>query len=90
MSAFLELSGLRKVFPDGTEAVRGIDLACGEGALFCRGAAVARLEGRGALEEGHRRLPDYEVDHDAKVRFHSSNVTGWASLPIRFTPGGAA
>ena len=31
MSAFLELSGLRKVFPDGTEAVRGIDLACGEG-----------------------------------------------------------
>ncbi|SVB89244.1 uncharacterized protein METZ01_LOCUS242098, partial [marine metagenome] len=31
VSAFLELSGLRKVFPDGTEAVRGIDLACGEG-----------------------------------------------------------
>jgi hypothetical protein len=21
------------------------------------------------------------------VRFHSSNVTGWTSLPIRFTPG---
>ena len=65
-------------------------LAFGYGAHFCLGAALARLEGRVALEEVHRRLPDYEVDHDAKVRFHSSNVTGWASLPIRFTPGGAA
>ena len=65
-------------------------LAFGYGAHFCLGAALARLEGRGALEEIHRRLPDYEVDHDAKVRFHSSNVTGWAKLPIRFTPGNAA
>ena len=61
-------------------------LAFGYGAHFCLGAALARLEGRVALEEIHRRLPDYEVDHDAKVRFHSSNVTGWSSLPIRFTP----
>ena len=65
-------------------------LAFGYGAHFCLGAALARLEGRVALEEIHRRLPDYEVDHDAKVRFHSSNVTGWAKLPIRFTPGNAA
>ena len=61
-------------------------LAFGYGAHFCLGAALARLEGRVALEEIHRRLPDYEIDHDAKVRFHSSNVTGWSSLPIRFTP----
>ena len=61
-------------------------LSFGYGAHFCLGAALARLEGRVALEEIHRRLPDYEVDHDAKVRFHSSNVTGWSSLPIRFTP----
>ncbi|GIT46744.1 MAG: hypothetical protein Ct9H300mP12_13290 [Acidimicrobiales bacterium] len=53
---------------------------------FLPWCALARLEGRVALEEIHRRLPDYEVDHDAKVRFHSSNVTGWSSLPIRFTP----
>ncbi len=65
-------------------------LAFGYGAHFCLGAALARLEGRVALEEIHRRPPDYEVDHDAKVRFHSSNVTGWAKLPIRFTPGNAA
>jgi cytochrome P450 len=61
-------------------------LAFGYGAHFCLGAALARLEGRIALEEIHRRLPDYAVDHDAKVRFHSSNVTGWTELPITFTP----
>ena len=60
-------------------------LGFGYGAHFCLGAALARMEGKVALEEIHRRLPDYEVDHDAKVRFHSSNVTGWTSLPIRFS-----
>lgn len=60
-------------------------LAFGYGAHFCLGAALARLEARVGLEEIHRRIPDYEVDHDAKVRFHSSNVTGWTELPIRFT-----
>jgi cytochrome P450 len=64
-------------------------LAFGYGAHFCLGAALARLEGRVALEQIHRRIPDYTVDHDAKVRFHSSNVTGWTHLPITFTPGGA-
>jgi cytochrome P450 len=62
-------------------------LAFGYGAHFCLGAALARLEARVALEELHRRLPDYVVDDDAKVRFHSSNVTGWTRLPITFTPG---
>ncbi len=61
-------------------------LAFGYGAHYCLGAGLARMEGRVALEEIHRRLPDYEVDHDAKTRFHSGNVTGWTSLPIRFTP----
>ena len=63
-------------------------LSFGHGAHFCLGAALARMEGKVALEQIHRRIPDYEVDHDAKVRFHSSNVTGWTSLPISFTPTG--
>ena len=50
--------------------------------LLC--AALARMEGKVALGEIFRRIPGYEVDHDAKVRFHSSNVTGWRSLPITF------
>ncbi len=61
-------------------------LAFGYGAHFCLGAALARIEGKVALEQIHRRIPDYRVDHDAKVRFHSSNVTGWTTLPITFTP----
>jgi cytochrome P450 len=59
-------------------------LAFGYGAHFCLGAALARMEGKVAVEEIFRRIPDYEVDHEAKVRFHSSNVTGWRSLPITF------
>ena len=59
----------------------------GYGVHFCLGAALARLEGRVALEEIHRRMGDYIVDHDHKVRFHSGNVSGWKSLPISFTPG---
>lgn len=64
------------------------NLAFGYGAHYCLGAALARMEGRVALEEILRRMPDIDVDHDAKVRFHSGNVTGWTSLPVRFTPGG--
>ena len=63
-------------------------LSFGYGAHFCLGAALARLESRVALEELHRRIPDYEVDRDRAVRFHSGNVAGWTSLPIRFTPSG--
>ena len=61
-------------------------LGFGYGAHFCLGAALARLEGRVALEQIHARIPDYQIDHERKVRFHSSNVTGWSSLPITFTP----
>jgi cytochrome P450 len=65
-------------------------LAFGYGAHFCLGAALARMEGKVAVEEVFRRIPDYEVDHDAKVRFHSSNVTGWRSLPIVLPAGARA
>jgi ABC-2 type transport system ATP-binding protein len=34
VSALVEVEGLRKVYPDGTEAVRGIDFAVGEGEFF--------------------------------------------------------
>jgi hypothetical protein len=44
------------------------------------------METKVALEELHRRIPDYVVDHDRAVRFHSGNVAGWTSLPITFSP----
>jgi cytochrome P450 len=62
-------------------------LSFGYGVHFCLGAALARLESRVALEEIHRRIPDYQIDHERKVRFHSSNVTGWTQLPLTFTGG---
>jgi cytochrome P450 len=63
-------------------------LSFGYGAHFCLGAALARLESRVALEEIHRRIPDYAVVYEDAVRFHSGNVAGWTSLPIEFTPVG--
>jgi len=62
-------------------------LAFGYGAHFCLGAALARTEGKVALEQILLRIPDFEVDHETKIRFHSSNVTGWNRLPISFTAG---
>jgi len=62
-------------------------LAFGQGTHFCLGASLARLEGIVSLEEVVRRLPDYEIDTEGLVRIHSSNVRGYAHVPIRFTPG---
>ena len=61
-------------------------LAFGRGIHFCLGAALARLEGRVSLEEVMRRLPDYRVDASGLVRVHSTNVRGFSSLPIAFSP----
>jgi hypothetical protein len=59
-------------------------LSFGQGTHFCLGASLARLEGRVALEELERRLPDWELDAAGGVRVHSVNVRGFASLPMRF------
>ncbi|EFC80732.1 hypothetical protein FrEUN1fDRAFT_6146 [Parafrankia sp. EUN1f] len=49
---------------------------------FCLGAALARMEGRIALEETLRRFPTWEVDRDNAVRLHTSTVRGYEKLPI--------
>ena len=50
--------------PDRFDVMRDTSamLSFGFGIHFCLGAALARLEGRVALEEIHARLPDYEID----------------------------
>jgi cytochrome P450 len=58
----------------------------GSGAHFCLGAHLARMESKVALEELFKRVRGYEVDEDNAVRVHSSNVRGFAHLPIAVTP----
>jgi cytochrome P450 len=54
----------------------------GSGAHFCLGAHLARMEARVALTELVRRTRGYQVDEANAVRVHSSNVRGFAYLPI--------
>ena len=61
-------------------------LSFGAGTHACLGTHVARLEGRIALEMILARMPGYEVDLDAAVKFRTEFVQGYASLPIRFRP----
>ncbi|MFC8526021.1 cytochrome P450 [Nocardia sp. NPDC057227] len=61
---------------------RGGHLAFGHGLHFCLGAALARLEGRIALEELLRRWPRWEVDYAGAARAHTTSVRGWGRLPL--------
>jgi cytochrome P450 len=73
-------------FPDGDtfDIHRDIDrqLAFGYGIHFCLGSALARLEGRIALEEVLARFPSWEVDWDNAVQARTSTVRGWERLPV--------
>jgi cytochrome P450 len=54
----------------------------GHGVHFCLGAALARMEGRIALEETLRRFPTWEVDVENAEMVHTSTVRGWERLPL--------
>jgi cytochrome P450 len=58
-------------------------LSLGVGAHYCLGAALARLEGRIALEETLRRFPSWTVDRERTERLHTSTVRGFKQVPIR-------
>ncbi len=60
----------------------GHHVSFGYGIHFCLGAALARLEGRIALDEVLTRFPEWDVDWDAAVMAHTPTVRGWDKLPV--------
>jgi cytochrome P450 len=89
-SAILLLNGSAnrddRKFADGDrfDIGRPIDhhLAFGYGVHFCLGAALARLEGRVALDEVLQRFPTWDVDTENAVQARTSTVRGWERLPV--------
>jgi cytochrome P450 len=76
-----------RVFDNPDDYLVGRDIGSklmsfGSGAHFCLGAHLARMEARVALTELFKRIRGYEVDEANAVRVHSSNVRGFAHLPI--------
>jgi cytochrome P450 len=73
-------------FPDGDSfdihREIGRHQAFGYGIHLCLGAALARLEGRVALDEVLTRFPEWEVDYDRARRARTSTVRGWETLPV--------
>jgi cytochrome P450 len=61
----------------------GSHLTFGFGAHYCLGAALARLEGRVALEEVLKRFPEWTVDWEGATLAPTSTVRGWEKLPVR-------
>ena len=57
-------------------------LAFGYGIHYCLGAALARLEGRIALDEMLNRFPEWEVDLDRARIAPTSTVRGFETLPV--------
>jgi cytochrome P450 len=70
--------------PDRLDVERNVGrhLSFGYGIHLCLGAALARLEGRVALDEVLTRFPDWEVDYANAVQARTSTVRGWETLPV--------
>ena len=60
----------------------GHNLNFGYGIHSCLGAALARMEGRIALDVMLDLMPDYRVDTAGLRRVTMANVAGWSHVPI--------
>ena len=59
----------------------GRHLTFGNGIHLCMGSALARMEGRIALEELLVRIPEWDVDLSKARLSPTSTVRGWETLP---------
>jgi cytochrome P450 len=60
----------------------GMHMYFGFGAHYCLGQALARLEGRIALEEMVKRFPEWDTDLDKATYMYHTDNRGYSSLPI--------
>ena len=78
-----------RMFPDADrfdidrERKIGYNIGFGYGVHSCLGAALARMEGRIAIEALLDLIPRYEVDRAGCRRVHMTNVFGWSNVPVR-------
>jgi cytochrome P450 len=78
-----------RVFPDpdrfdiDRERKFGYNIGFGYGIHSCLGAALARMEGRIAIEALLDLIPRYEVDRAGLRRVQMTNVFGWSNVPVR-------
>ena len=83
-----------RFFPDADrfdidrERKVGYNLNFGYGIHSCLGAALARMEGRMALQTLLDLIPRYEIDRAGLQRVHVTNVLGWCNVPVRATTSG--
>jgi len=61
---------------------KGLHLTFILGPHYCLGSALARMEGRIALEEIIRRWPSWDVDWGEAKLQQTSSVRGWERLPL--------
>ncbi|MEU6037760.1 cytochrome P450 [Actinomadura sp. NPDC047616] len=75
-----------RVFPDPQtvdfDRAPNRHIAFGAGPHRCLGAHLARLQLRIALEEWHRRIPDYRIPDGARPTEHAGLVLGLDTLPL--------
>lgn len=71
------------------ERSRNRHLAFGAGPHRCLGSHLARMELRVALEEWHRRIPDYSIKAGETPRV-SPGIREVLYLPLVWSPGGSA
>ena len=60
-------------------------LAFGSGPHRCLGSHLARLELQIALEEWHKRIPEYQIAEPEALQQHVQGVAGFDRLPLRWT-----